>query len=75
MTKTKNQAANNDVVEVARLLRIGRNRYDNELLKIEQIWAKLKPQDYARRASIIKAATGMIEIDKNLKVWEDKLNA
>jgi len=64
-----------EILEIKHLLRKGRNRYDNELLKIEKIWAGLKPSDYTRRASLIKAANGMIEIDQQLKVWEDKLNS
>jgi hypothetical protein len=75
MSKILKPATKKEIVEIERLLRNGRSRYDNELLKIEKMWAKLKPHDYDRRASLIKAATGMLKIDQELKVWEDKLNA
>lgn len=50
-----------------------RNHYDNELIKIEKIWASLKQRDYDRRKSVLSAIIQMNEIDQNLKVWENKL--
>ena len=58
----------------AKLLAHARAHYDNELLKIEQIWAKLAPGDYVKRKKLTKAVTSMIEIDKDIKYWEDKLS-
>ena len=62
-----------DVQDPAKLLAHTRAHYDNELLKIEQIWAKLAPGDYVKRKKLTKAVTSMIEIDKDIKYWEDKL--
>ena len=62
-----------DTRDPAKILAQVRARYDNELLKIEQIWAKLTPDDYAKRKKLTKAISGMIEIDKEIKIWESKL--
>ena len=62
-----------DDKDPAKLLAHTRAHYDNELLKIEQIWAKLAPGDYVKRKKLTKAVTSMIEIDKDIKYWEDKL--
>lgn len=75
MTKKIVPATAKEIVEITKLLRKGRTRYDNALLEIEQVWGRLKPTDYTRRTELIKSATSMIEIDKELRVWEDKLNS
>ena len=73
MSTKSRPATTKEIVEIARLLRQGRNRYDNALLQIEQVWNKLSPRDYVRRAELIRSATAMLDIDKSLRVWEDKL--
>lgn len=61
------------MTQIKHMLSSARNKYDNELLKIETIWAKLKPYDYTHRRKLVKAASELIEIDRSLKMWEDKL--
>ncbi len=73
MTKKIRPATSKEISQAKQLLRSGRNRYDNEILKIEKVWAKLKPHDYTHRQTLVKIALEMAEIDKNLKVWEAKL--
>jgi len=74
MSKKDRPATKKELEQIAKLLRKGRNRYDNSLLEIEQIWNTLDPHDYARRAKLIKSTTSMIEIDQTLKAWEQKLS-
>lgn len=74
MSKKTQALTANEILDVKKLLRKGRNRYDNALLDIEGVWKTLKPHEYARRAKLIKAALGMLDIDKNLTVWERKIN-
>ncbi len=69
MTKTTKA----DIKKLAAMLKKARNKYDNELLNIERVWANLKPKEYGHRESLVRVASEMIEIDKNLKMWESKL--
>jgi hypothetical protein len=63
-----------EIIEVKQLLQKGRNRYNNALLDIEQVWNKVKPHEYVKRAKLVKAALQMAKIDASLKVWEHKVN-
>lgn len=69
MTKT----TKTDLKKLAKMLKIARNKYDNELINIERVWSNLKPKEYANRESLVKVASEMIKIDKDLKIWESKL--
>lgn len=64
-----------EIKEVTKLLQKARNRYDNKVLEIEKLWAKLTPRDYAKRKLITDLTESLIEIDKSIRVWEDKLNS
>lgn len=63
-----------DLEKLKKMLRTARNKYDNELLKIEKVWSLLKPGEYTHRESLVKVAKEMIEIDQDLKKWEDKIS-
>lgn len=73
MAKKSHPLTAQEIIEVKKLLRKGRNRYDNALLDIEKVWQTLKPYDYDRRAKLVKAALRMAKIDQDLKVWEQKV--
>lgn len=74
MDQKTRPATKREIERAKQLLRTGRNRYDNEILKMEKVWAKLKPHDYTNRESLIKIALEMTKIDQTLKVWEAKLS-
>lgn len=73
MPKTDKSLIKKENISIKKMLDKARNHYDNELIKIEKIWARLKKQDYVRRKSVLSAIIQMNEIDQNLKVWENKL--
>lgn len=73
MVKKDKPLTKKEIQDAKQILQKGRTRYDNAILKIEQIWVKLKPHDYAKRQKLIKAALSMAKIDQQLKVWEKKL--
>lgn len=73
MSKKTISVESKDLEEIKKILRQGRNRYDNALLEIESVWHKIGPHDYTRRAKIVKAVLGMVEVDQSLKMWENKL--
>lgn len=75
MTKKSRPLTAAEIEDVKQLLRKGRNRYNNALLKIEQSWNRLQPGEYARRASLIKAALSMVKIEREIKEWEQKVNS
>lgn len=74
MTKKSRPLTAAEIEDVKQLLRKGRNRYNNAFLDLQHVWNKIGPCEYARRASVIKAALNMIKIDHDLKVWEQKVN-
>jgi|GEM_PF-2477768 len=62
-------------IEDARvILAKGRNRYEDALLEIEQVWNKLRPNEYVKRKKLVKAVLKMAQIDQKLKGWEKKLD-
>ena len=73
MSKNSAPATQHNMAEIKTLLRSARNRYDNKLLEIEHIWAKLKPTDYKKRKLMTGLTKDLIEIDTSLKEWESKL--
>ena len=73
MTKKSRPLTTKEIIGVKKLLRKGRNRYDNALMDIENVWQTLKPYEYVKRAKLVKAALDMVKIDQDLKVWERKL--
>lgn len=75
MTKKSKPLTKKEILDAKQIVQKGRTRYDNAIFEIEQIWNKLKPHDYVRRQKLIKAALGMADIDKKLKVWESKLSS
>lgn len=74
VTKKTKPATSKEIADIKKMLTTARNHYENELLKIEKVWAGLKPADYARRTSLVKTMSAMAEIDQSLRVWEDKLD-
>lgn len=73
MTKLPKLSTAKEMKDVAKMLRHARNHYDNELLKIEQIWDNLNQHDYAKRAVLIETVSKMIEIGHDLSSWEQKI--
>lgn len=59
---------------IKKILEDGRDRFDNELIEIEKVWAKLKVTDYDRRKKLVKVVMSMLEIDQSLKMWENKFH-
>ena len=74
MTKKSRPLTSKEIIGVKKLLRKGRNRYDNALMDIEKDWQALKPHEYVKRAKLVKAALRMAKIDQDLKYWEQKAN-
>lgn len=74
MTKVTKPITKQEMEQAKKKLATARNHYDNELLKVEKLWAKLKTQDYVQRKSLIKVMSDMTEIDQSLRTWENKLN-
>lgn len=75
MSKQTRPATAKEIRDAKALLRKGRNHFDNELMEVERIWAKLKPHDYHARELVLKMTNRMIELNKQLKMWEDKLKS
>ena len=73
MTKKSRPLTSAEIEDVKQLLQKGRNRYNNALLDLEHVWNKIGPREYVRRANVIKAALRMVKIDRDLKVWENKV--
>jgi hypothetical protein len=59
--------------EVREVLRKGRNHYEDKLLEVERIWARLKPTDYKDRKQITNLVPELIDLDLFLRTYEDKL--
>lgn len=74
MSKNVRHLTKKEEQDIKQKLIKARNHFDNELFKIEQIWAKLQQSDYDKRAKLIKSATEMSKLDQELKVWEKKIN-
>ena len=75
MTKKTRPATAKEINDITKLLAGARNKYENKLLEIEKIWAKLGPHDYKKRRLITGLTSSLIEIDKSIREWEDKLNS
>ncbi|MFZ2199320.1 MAG: hypothetical protein WAV40_00855 [Microgenomates group bacterium] len=73
MPTQPNKHTAKEIDEVKKLLQSARNRYDNKVLEIERVWAKLPPHDYAKRRLITGLTESMLEIDKSIKEWEEKI--
>ena len=39
------------------------------------MWGKLKPHDYKKRQLITSLTSTLIDIDKSIKQWEEKLSS
>lgn len=68
-------ATKKEIIDIKKLLQSARNRYDNKVLEIERVWAKLPPHDYAKRRLITGLTESLLEIDKSIREWENKLNS
>ena len=73
MNKTSHTISVKEAKELLEILRKGRNRYDNRLMEVEKIWARLKPNDYQARKKITDLVPELLDLDRYLKEWEDKL--
>ncbi len=73
MMKKPRPATAKEIKDVTKLLSRARNKYENKLLEIEKLWAKLGPHDYKKRRLITGLTSSLIEIDKSIREWEDKL--
>ena len=73
MVKIKKTISKKETLDIKGMLDKARNRYDNELIRIEKIWSSLKQGDYDRRKSVLGVLAQMNEIDQSLKAWENKL--
>lgn len=68
---TKQKVSSDDTAK--RLLIKARNKFENKLLDIERMWARLDKYDYRKRKLITGLTSSLISIDKSIKEWEDKL--
>ena len=75
MLKKSRPVTQAEIDKIKKLLRSARTRYEDKVLMIDQVWSKLKPHDYKARKMIIDLTTDLIDIDANLKVWEQKLSS
>ena len=74
MPKAPRPLTKKEIKQAKLLLKTGRTRYDNAIFEIEKHWGKLKQYDYTIRQNLFDAALSMIEIDQQLKGWEEKVN-
>lgn len=71
--KNQNKVSSKEIKDIKKILTTARNKYENKLLEIERLWAKLGPHDYEKRRLILDLTNSLLEIDKSIKQWEDKL--
>jgi len=75
MKRVCSKSDQSNVQTITRLLQKARNKYDNKILEIEKMWGKLKPHDYKKRQLITSLTSTLIDIDKSIKQWEEKLSS